>query len=245
MVRRGSTVRVRQRALAARKFPQIGDFCCLRQNHRAPPGYCPDRYRFAAPLQSACKSACFPIRRSTSLRRTDSTWWASPGAPKVAGTTGTFGIALLGPTNLGDRFWGQRRGSYGRVGRWLRTWCAPCASGASRRTQASSPAARHHGGRPSSARSIVSRPSPCWNRKNSSRSTVGRRAVEIEAALIAEEVRSSWAIRSRSARKSISTIFPFFTVKAPTENGLPSRNETVPGAPLTRARRVVRPVCDQ
>jgi hypothetical protein len=58
-------------------------------------------------------------------------------------------------------------------------------------------------------------------------------------------VRSSWASRSGSARKSISTIFPFSTVKAPTENGLPSRIETIPGAPLTRARRIVRPICDQ
>jgi hypothetical protein len=39
MVRRGSTVRVRQRALARGKFPEIGDFCCPTQHHRAPPHY--------------------------------------------------------------------------------------------------------------------------------------------------------------------------------------------------------------
>jgi hypothetical protein len=39
MVRRGSTVRVRQRALGRGKSPEIGDFCCLAQHHRAPPHY--------------------------------------------------------------------------------------------------------------------------------------------------------------------------------------------------------------
>src|SRR5947199_7046217 len=37
MVRRGSTVRVRQRALKGRKSPEIGDCCCLRQHSGAPP----------------------------------------------------------------------------------------------------------------------------------------------------------------------------------------------------------------
>jgi len=41
MVRRGSTVRVRQRALVRGKSPEIGDFCCLTQ-HRSN-GTTPDR----------------------------------------------------------------------------------------------------------------------------------------------------------------------------------------------------------
>jgi hypothetical protein len=65
------------------------------------------------------------------------------------------------------------------------------------------------------------------------------------SSLLAEEGEVELGDSFGSARKSISTIFPFSTVKAPTENGLPSRIETVPGAPLTRARRVVRPICDQ
>ena len=55
MVRRGSTVRVRQRALVREKYPEIGYFCCLTQHHRAPPqcrraGYSA-RLRAAKPLQ--------------------------------------------------------------------------------------------------------------------------------------------------------------------------------------------------
>src|SRR2546430_784317 len=56
--------------------------------------------------------------------------------------------------------------------------------------------------------------------------------------------RSSRAIRAGSARKSTSTIFLFLTVKAPTEKGLPSRIVTIPGAPFTRACRMVRSTCD-
>ena len=55
MVRRGSTVRVRQRALVRGKSPEIGDFCCLTQHHRAPPHYrregYPARCAAAKPLQ--------------------------------------------------------------------------------------------------------------------------------------------------------------------------------------------------
>src|SRR6266511_5326223 len=55
MVRRGSTVRVRQRALVKEKSPEIGDFCCLTQHHRAPPHYrregCSARCAAAKPLQ--------------------------------------------------------------------------------------------------------------------------------------------------------------------------------------------------
>jgi hypothetical protein len=36
MVRRGSTVRVRQRALGRRKSPEIGDCCCPAKHRRAP-----------------------------------------------------------------------------------------------------------------------------------------------------------------------------------------------------------------
>jgi len=37
MVRRGSTVRVRQRALFSKKYLQIAQFCCHRRYHGAPP----------------------------------------------------------------------------------------------------------------------------------------------------------------------------------------------------------------
>ena len=45
MVRRRSTVRVRQRAFEEGKSPEIGEFCCLAQHHRAPPHQHRDRYR--------------------------------------------------------------------------------------------------------------------------------------------------------------------------------------------------------
>jgi hypothetical protein len=45
MVRRGSTVRVRQRAFVEKRSPEIGDFCCLAWHHRAPPHQRRDRYR--------------------------------------------------------------------------------------------------------------------------------------------------------------------------------------------------------
>ena len=55
MVRRRSTVRVRQRALVRGKSPEKGDFCCPTQHHRAPPHYRREGYsaRCAAakPLQ--------------------------------------------------------------------------------------------------------------------------------------------------------------------------------------------------
>jgi hypothetical protein len=47
--------------------------------------------------------------------------------------------------------------------------------------------------------------------------------------------RSSCRRRSGSARKSIATIFPPRTVRAPTENGSPSRVATTPTTPLTSA----------
>jgi hypothetical protein len=49
-------------------------------------------------------------------------------------------------------------------------------------------------------------------------------------------VRSSWATRSGSARKSSSTILPFRTVTAAIENGCPWRKVTIPAAPLMSAR---------
>jgi hypothetical protein len=49
MVRRGSTVRVRQRASAEKKSPEIGDFCCLPEHHRAPPHYVRTALEVAAP----------------------------------------------------------------------------------------------------------------------------------------------------------------------------------------------------
>ena len=48
MVRRGSTVRVRQRALTERKSPDIGDFCGLGKHRGAPPQY----------LGTACRTRC-------------------------------------------------------------------------------------------------------------------------------------------------------------------------------------------
>ena len=67
MVRRGSTVRVRQRASTVNKSPEIGDFCCLAQHHRVPPHHGRDHPEVAAPDESACKSACCAALRSTSL----------------------------------------------------------------------------------------------------------------------------------------------------------------------------------
>lgn len=54
-------------------------------------------------------------------------------------------------------------------------------------------------------------------------------------------VRSSWRRRAESARMSSATIFRSLIVKAPTENGSPSRVETRPTAPLTSAGRMTRP----
>src|SRR5512133_2233839 len=57
-------------------------------------------------------------------------------------------------------------------------------------------------------------------------------------------VRSSCAILSGSARKSISTIFRFLMVTAAIENGSPWRKVTIPAAPLISARRMVRSTRD-
>jgi hypothetical protein len=48
MVRRGSTVRVRQRA-CREKIPGNRDFCCLPEHHRAPPHYVRTALEVAAP----------------------------------------------------------------------------------------------------------------------------------------------------------------------------------------------------
>lgn len=48
-------------------------------------------------------------------------------------------------------------------------------------------------------------------------------------------------MRSGSARRSISTIFPLRTVNPPTENSASSRHATNPAAPLTSAGRDVQP----
>ena len=54
-------------------------------------------------------------------------------------------------------------------------------------------------------------------------------------------VRSSWRSRSGSVRKSSSTILPFRTVTAPTENGRPWRKATIPATPLISAGRMSSP----
>jgi hypothetical protein len=68
----------------------------------------------------------------------------------------------------------------------------------------------------------------------------GRHAAAARAGTQASSTRrSSLASRSGSTRKLSSTILPPRTVNAPTETGVPSRSETRPAAPLTKARRTV------
>src|SRR3990172_8100609 len=68
MVRRGSTVRVRQRALVRGKSPEIGDLCCLNSTTEHLRITVGTAIQLAARPQSPCKSTCCPVPRSTSLR---------------------------------------------------------------------------------------------------------------------------------------------------------------------------------
>jgi hypothetical protein len=110
MVRRGSTVRVRQRALVGRKSPEIGDFCCLPQHHRAPPHYgregYPARCAAANPLQIDLlpgTSEHLPKREGIGSRV------ARRGPPRTAWTSVMWrGLAREVRIGLvGDRFWGR------------------------------------------------------------------------------------------------------------------------------------------
>jgi hypothetical protein len=111
MVRRGSTVRVRQRAFGARKSPEIGDCCCLEQHHRAPPA----AVRTASSARRSIRKlpAKWPVappRRSTSLIGRASCYGRAPRVtsnrltmPMSVDRAKTPGLARELGTGFGDR----------------------------------------------------------------------------------------------------------------------------------------------
>jgi hypothetical protein len=107
MVRRGSTVRVRQRALPPRNTCKSACSVALGKHRRAPPCSVGPTAGLAVVPQSACKSPHCPVRRSTSVIRRDSPSSLRPRATKVAGNEDNRGSHCLSPRILGTGFGGQ------------------------------------------------------------------------------------------------------------------------------------------
>jgi hypothetical protein len=107
MVRRRSTVRVRQRALAEKKAPVNRIFCCLARHHRAPPHDRWDRCELTSRRQCACKSAHLRTQRSTSLVRRDAAIRDGHGA-----TPDRLDQALLLPVRRRTSLSPRRRGQF-------------------------------------------------------------------------------------------------------------------------------------
>jgi hypothetical protein len=105
--KRGSTVRVRQRALVRGKSPESGDFCCLTQHHRAPPHYRREGYPAAARLQSPLQIDLLP-GTSEHLPEREGLEDAGLGGRVENGLTERRSERLL---------WRQTRGSD-----WARSW---------------------------------------------------------------------------------------------------------------------------
>jgi hypothetical protein len=109
MVRRGSTVRVRQRAFVGRKSPEIGDFCCLRQHHRAPSQYRWDRCRARRASQKGLQIDMLPRTAEHLLGREGLANQVARTRRSEPLEQAQFGPGSQGATDPGfpgDRSWG-------------------------------------------------------------------------------------------------------------------------------------------
>jgi hypothetical protein len=105
MVRRGSTVRVRQRALEERKYPEIRGFVVSSAPRSTSLSVGRQSHRFSSADKVPANQHVSPVK-STSLIRRGSTVGSRPLDPQVL-ETGSLERARRRKRSAGDRFWGQ------------------------------------------------------------------------------------------------------------------------------------------
>jgi hypothetical protein len=106
MVRRGSTVRVRQRAYSPRSTCKAASFVVSASTAEHLPSRSDTVSSIAMCRQNACKSGCSPARRSTSLIRRGSIVEQRRFDPRMLMNrrSGAFAVHA---DQFGDRFWGR------------------------------------------------------------------------------------------------------------------------------------------